>query len=248
MGLTIGLTDDRVNEEKYALYEKWIIEMAGRTDAAVSGNGRPGPVRTIRLTPADGNSALASGCDGVILTGGGDVDPVLYGGDPAHPGLYEVSAVRDSFEIGVLNSCLAARIPVLGICRGLQVANVALGGTLIPDLAEAGYGTHRPAKGGRCEHRVFLAPGTRLGAAAGVTEGMAVSSHHQAAGKVGRGLRVAATSPDGVTEALEAEDGGLLLVQWHPERMEDRGEPLCGGPGKVFLQSISSRKKSNDDL
>ncbi|HLB00115.1 MAG TPA: gamma-glutamyl-gamma-aminobutyrate hydrolase family protein, partial [Bacteroidota bacterium] len=218
--MTIGLTDDRVNDEKYALYVRWITGL---------GEG----IRTVRLTPRDGNGAMAAGCDGVILTGGGDVDPALYGGNTGDQTVYGVSSARDHFEIDILLACVASETPVLGICRGMQLANVALGGTLIPDLEAAGCRAHRPrgsVKGAVCTHDILLPPGTVFRRHLGVERGRVVSSHHQAVGEIGRGLRVAATSDDGVTEALEgdppAASAGLLLVQWHPERAESPDEPL----------------------
>ncbi len=251
MNLTSGLTDDRVNDRKYALYENWLAEMF-TLHHETNGRGPGDTLRTIRLTPGEGNGDRAAECDGILLTGGGDVDPSLYGGDPAHPTLSGVSPERDRFEIDVLQACLRTGIPVLGICRGMQLANVALGGTLIVDLAEAGFDGHRPPKGGRCVHGVDIDPASELRRATGVDQGTVVSSHHQAVAKPGRGLRVTATSPDGVIEALGSGDakdpGGLLLVQWHPERGENRCEPLSSAPGTLLFQSISSRIQSNGKL
>ncbi len=249
--MRIGLTDDRVNDQKYALYEKWLSDIFALRAGAETG-GETGTLETVRLTPGDGNGALAAECDGVVLTGGCDVDPLLYGGDPAHPTLSGVSPARDRFETDVLRSCIRTRTPVLGICRGMQLANVALGGGLIVDLDEAGYGAHRGPKGNRFEHAVGLGPASALRGAAGIGEGRVVSSHHQAVDRVGRGLIVVATSPDGVIEALESDgaagSGDLLLVQWHPEREENRDEPLCGAPGTVFFESIVSKIQSNGKL
>jgi len=251
MTLTIGLTDGRVNEAKYALYEKWLCDMF---DLWVRNNGRGNgdTLRTLRLTPGDKNGALAGDCDGVVLTGGGDVDPQSYGADRTHPTLSGVSLPRDRFEFDILRRCSDSHIPLLGICRGMQLANVALGGTLIVDLEESGYRGHRSEKGGRSEHEILLGEGTALRGLLAVEGGTAVSSHHQAVGKIGRGLHVAATSPDGVIEALESDATtgrpDLLLVQWHPERTANRLEPLCGGPGIVFFQTIASKKNINGKL
>jgi putative glutamine amidotransferase len=246
--ITVGLTDDGVNEGKYALYEEWLREIFD-TRFSVGSPAATGRLEMVRLTPGGGNGALAARCDGIVLTGGGDVDPQLYGGDPGHPTLYGVSRARDQFETDTLTSAIASGRPVLGICRGMQLANVALGGTLITHLDGPGYLTHRPEKGGRCEHSVRLAGGTGLQRLLGVEEGDVVSSHHQAVGNIGGGLRVAATSRDGVVEALESDDGAeILLIQWHPERAAGRRQPLCAGPGILFFQSISSKRQQNGNF
>jgi putative glutamine amidotransferase len=149
--------------------------------------------------------------DGVVLPGGADVDPALYGAEPDEhywPADYDG---QDSFEAGVLAGCLAAGIPLLAICRGLQLLNVCRGGTLVQHL-EPGAVQHKDAV-----HPVAVSAGSLLAAAVG-TETVEVSSyHHQAVGALGDGLRVTATAADGVVEALEVPGSPLLAVQWHPE-------------------------------
>ncbi len=132
-------------------------------------------------------------------------------------------------------------MPVLGICRGMQLTNVAFGGTLIPDIEEAGYAEHRSSvPGAICTHGIVVTPGSslaELGGADGVN-----SSHHQAVLQPGAGLKVIARSPDGIIEAMEPDEPSpfLLLVQWHPERMEDRSSPLAGGVLRMFLHAVQS--------
>ncbi len=228
--MIVGLSDNRVNEEKYLLYEEWL--RAERAD-----------LKTIRLTPGDGNAGSLGRCDALVLTGGGDVDPRMYGGTGSHSTLYEISEERDRFEADLVKSSLDLGIPLLGICRGMQLANVALGGTLITDLEEAGHPAHRTVNGVKCRHEVRLEAGSALAARLGVERAWVTSSHHQAVDRIGSGLKPAARSDDGVVEALEltGPDGGLraILVQWHPERMD--AAPLSAGLRKIFFNSLTAK-------
>jgi putative glutamine amidotransferase len=170
--------------------------------------------------PEDANELLER-VRGLILTGGSDVDPALFG-EARHPATKRVIPERDAFEIALCHEALRRDLPVLAICRGQQVLNVALGGTLFQDIASQVPGAieHR-SEGARWEtsHEVELLPGTRLRAILG-KETLAVNSfHHQAVKQVATGLVVAARSPvDGVIEGLESRRPQFLLgVQWHPE-------------------------------
>lgn len=161
-----------------------------------------------------------AGFDGVVLPGGGDVDPARYGGDPTAP-VYDVNAAQDALDFEIAAAAMAAGIPILGVCRGLQVLNVAFGGTLVEDLPTTAV-DHRPGTD-RCGglewswHPVQLAPGSRLRASAGADQIPVASGHHQAIGVLGAGLAAVATAADGVVEAVEGVDAPVLAVQWHPE-------------------------------
>jgi len=149
--------------------------------------------------------------DGVVLPGGADVAPALYGAEPDEhywPADYDG---QDRYEAQVIDGCLAAGIPLLAICRGLQLLNVCRGGTLIQHLAP-GPVQHKDAV-----HPVAVAEGSLLAAAVGTGTLEVSSYHHQAVGALGEGLQVAATADDGVVEALEVPGSPLLAVQWHPE-------------------------------
>ncbi|MDD7442837.1 MAG: gamma-glutamyl-gamma-aminobutyrate hydrolase family protein [Sutterellaceae bacterium] len=155
---------------------------------------------------------------GAVIAGGPDVSPLLYGEEP-RPGLGKTFWQRDRFEFGIVRHAVAAGKPVLGICRGMQVVNTALGGTLYQDLSEfpGGVGEHAQ-KGDPSDpfHRVETVEGTRLRKALG--ERAAVNSrHHEAVKDVAPGFRVAAAAPDGVIEAIEGETLPVFCVQWHPE-------------------------------
>lgn len=167
-------------------------------------------------------AAIVARCAGLLLTGGEDVDPTRYGAD-RHPATQAPQVERDATEIALLNAARGAGVPVLGICRGIQLINAAFGGTLVQDLP-----TERPsavdhdpnAPMGTRTHRVTVQVGTRLAAAIGGDAEIQVNSyHHQAVDRVAPGLVVNARADDGVIEGVEADDASwwCLAVQWHPE-------------------------------
>jgi len=149
-------------------------------------------------------------CDAMVLLGGGDVNPSRYG-QAEHARLYGVDDFLDGFEITALEHAFARDIPVLAICRGHQVLNVALGGTLIQHLDNTN--DHRDVM-----HTVRVVPGSRVASAMGTLEPDVHSFHHQAIDRIGGGLEVTATAPDGTIEAVELAGASWVVgVQWHPE-------------------------------
>jgi len=166
--------------------------------------------------------AVVSGLDGVLLTGGGDVDPSWYGRQPS-PDLGKVDAEQDSWEMALVGAALAAGIPMLGICRGSQVMNVALGGTLVQHLPDVTTLEHCVKE--RCTvpvHDVRVAGQSRLGTVVGGGWLGVNSLHHQAVEKLGDGLTAVAWAEDGTVEAVESEGPHRMLgVQWHPELLVD---------------------------
>ena len=159
------------------------------------------------------------GLEGVVLTGGGDLDPALYGGE-RHPSVYMIDAERDRTELDLTRKVVAGKLPVLCICRGLQVLNVALGGSLVEHLPDqVGYRiAHRVPPRRPSWHEVHIAPGSRLAGILGTTRTCPASWHHQAVARVAPGLQVAARAPDQTIEALEmSAHPWLVAVQWHPE-------------------------------
>jgi putative glutamine amidotransferase len=170
--------------------------------------------------------------DGLLLTGGGDIDPALYG-HRAHPSTKIVPSERDRFELELARGAMDGDLPFLGICRGEQVMNVAGGGTLIQDIPSevAGALTHSIDAPLRAPaHEVWVSRGSRLWTAmqeqVGDSETLQVNSrHHQAINRVGQGLDVCATAPDGVIEAIEKPRLRFCIgVQWHPENFWRTGE------------------------
>lgn len=163
--------------------------------------------------------------DGVLLPGGCDVDPVLYGEDP-HPMLKVVSAQRDEFEIAVCKAAVERDLPLLGICRGIQVMNVALGGSLIQDIP-AQRNTpvdHRAEDETELRHEIDVHAGTLLAGAMGAGRHPVNSQHHQAIKDLAPGLVVASICPvDGIVEGVELEGKSFAVgVQFHPECLPER--------------------------
>jgi len=208
-----------------------------------------GEVRVLETT-TDLAGAL-KGLDGLLLTGGGDVDPIQYGEaphatyDPAEPG-------RDAFEIGLVTAARQQGLPVLAICRGIQLLNVACGGTLVQDIASQVPGalSHRlevpPHQAMEYAHEVWIDKDSQLAnlmrERLSDTDACEVNSrHHQAIRKLAPGFIVSATAPDGVIEGIEDPNSGFCVgVQWHPENFFRTGEfrPLFEG----FLEASAKTR------
>jgi len=157
-------------------------------------------------------------CSGLLLAGGTDVDPALYGEAPA-PETDAPDTLRDTVEAELIDEALARDLPVLAICRGMQLLNVRLGGSLIQHLPSVARHRRRTPDRGRPAHRVTIQPGTLLASIADVETWEVNSRHHQAVTRLGRGLRVGALDDeDGTIEAIELPERRYVLgVQWHPE-------------------------------
>ncbi len=172
--------------------------------------------------PEAGADEVVAVLDGLVLTGGGDVDPLAYGADPA-PEVGGVDPTRDASERALLEAALRVDLPVLAICRGCQVLNVELGGTLhqhLPDVV--GHLDHRSAPFVFGDVEVETVPGTIAAAVFGTTPTV-LCSHHQAIRALGRGLVQTASTHDGVIEAIELPSARFVLgVQWHPEEQMDQ--------------------------
>jgi putative glutamine amidotransferase len=189
-------------------------------DSYVAPLQRAGGVAVLLAVDARAPLELLDRIDGLLLIGGADIDPAAYGAsrDPATEATYPD---RDGFEIALLGAALERGLPVLGICRGMQLLNVALGGTLEQDLV-AGDGSHphRRVRGtfDGNDHTVSLVPGSLAARSVGEQRHVAHCHHHQAVLDLGSGLVVSGRAEDGVIEAIELADGRWGLgVQWHPE-------------------------------
>jgi putative glutamine amidotransferase len=169
------------------------------------------------VPPGADTDATLGAVDGLIFSGGSDLDPELYG-DAPHPETNGVVRERDDFELGLMRAALERDVPVLAICRGSQVLNVALGGGIeqhVPD--RVGSDVHKQTPGVFAEHDVDVLAGTRLESLLGAKHDVK-SHHHQGFGALGAGLREAARAPDGTVEALEEPSRRFALgVLWHPE-------------------------------
>ena len=178
--------------------------------------------RALLVPPsAEGVEETLDALDGLILSGGADLDPESYGAE-AHPETNGTRPERDNAELVLLEGALARDMPVLAICRGSQVFNVARGGDLVQHLPEVvGHENHKHTPGVFADHGVEILPGTRLGELVG-EHAPVKSHHHQGYGRLGDGLREAARADDGTVEAIEDPSRRFAVgVLWHPEEGED---------------------------
>jgi putative glutamine amidotransferase len=218
--MVVGVTDCGV---KFDNYIRW-LETSGRL------------MQIVKLSAALNNGGQADQCDGVVLTGGGDIHPRFFGRPDAIEEIdaTKVDEYRDEFELKVVERLIRRGAPLFGICRGMQVVNVYQGGDIILDLDKIGKTAHGLVnnpdgivqtgvqENGDRMHPIVVERGSQLNAMVGATRGTINSSHHQAVGRLGKELRSTAWSDDGIIEALEpsgSREGFLLLVQWHPERL-----------------------------
>jgi putative glutamine amidotransferase len=217
IGVSTSVTVDKDPERAYI--------NAAYLNAVQQAGGVPVP-----LPPQLGSAAraeLLKRLDGVLLTGGGDVDPARFG-EPPHPTTAEVSAARDGLEIELTAWAIENRVPLLAVCRGLQVLNVALGGSLHQDIqSELGspLDHSQTVLQGKARslttHPVKVRDGSRLAGILGALEVDVNSFHHQAINRLGRGLKDVAWAPDSIIEGVELGDGARFVigVQWHPEEL-----------------------------
>ncbi len=188
--------------------------------AAVLGAG--GLPLVLPPLPPDMAGELVDQIDGLVLTGGGDLDPSNYGAD-RHPATDLVDPERDAFELALVAVARLRELPVLGICRGAQLLNVAFGGSLHQHLESGPAGPHQQdRRRNEAVHTVDLEPGCLLADLAGTDHLVVNSIHHQGIDRVGETLRVVGTAEDGVVEVLESADRSALAVQWHPECLVSR--------------------------
>jgi len=219
IGVTTSVTVDKIPERAYV------------NSSYLHAVQQAGGVPVVLPPQLSGSSSerLARGLDGLLLTGGGDIDPAVFGEAP-HPTTYEVTPTRDALELWAVRMALARRLPVLAICRGVQVLNVALGGTLFQDVAsepgtEIQHGQQEPRD--QPTHKVHVKAGSRLAETLGTDELEVNSMHHQALKALGAGLVAVAWAPDQIVEGVELTDPSrfVLGVQWHPEELIQHSEP-----------------------
>jgi putative glutamine amidotransferase len=203
-----------------AAWGAWQLEAALVPASYVRAITRAGGVPLL-VPPGAAYEETLESVDGLIFSGGSDLDPELYG-EQAHPETDGWVRERDDFELGLMQAALARDVPLLAICRGSQVLNVALGGDLeqhVPDRVQTNV--HKETPGVFADHDVTVLPGTRLASILGDRNDVK-SHHHQGYGELGSGLREAARAPDGTIEALEDPTRRFTLgVLWHPEEGED---------------------------
>ena len=186
-------------------------------DAVFAAGGEP-----VLLPTGSGTAEVVARLDGLVLAGGADVDPAHYGAPP-DPHTGGLRPDRDATELAVLQAALARDLPLLAICRGMQLLNVTLGGTLVQHLPDVeGTGPHQQAPGVYAQREVRTAPGSELARLLGPSAPVDCH-HHQALDRIADGLTPSAWAEDGVVEGVEAPDRRCCLaVQWHPEASADR--------------------------
>ncbi|HWQ69365.1 MAG TPA: gamma-glutamyl-gamma-aminobutyrate hydrolase family protein [Patescibacteria group bacterium] len=221
----IGITSWHYQDDD----ECWNALLEGYSHAVLEAGGLPLilpiPYTEPVLSPVEGptlTEAYLNAIDGLLLTGGADIHPSFYGQTVLeHCG--EIDEERDRFEVQLVHAARSRDLPLLGICRGLQVLNVALGGSLYQDLSyrKETNPAHQSPREQRGEpvHQVAIAEGSRLAGILGIRELRVTSTHHQIIRDLAPGLTVNAVAPDGVVEGVEGAGRFLLAVHWHPERM-----------------------------
>ncbi|WP_372968391.1 gamma-glutamyl-gamma-aminobutyrate hydrolase family protein [Microbacterium sp.] len=204
----IAVTADRSVQQSAFGPRDSTLQVLSYAEAVVSAGGRPAILPATETIPED----LLDGFDALLLTGGGDLSPEMYGQAPDET-VYGVSPFRDRFETALVRDARERGLPILAICRGLQLINVLRGGTLIQHLD--GHWQTRPSN--EADHEIAVEPTSLLAGIVG--ERMAVNSyHHQAVARLGEGLTVTARAGE-VVEAFEDPSANLIAVQWHPEHL-----------------------------
>ncbi|CAF4194203.1 unnamed protein product, partial [Rotaria magnacalcarata] len=227
-GITVGVTDCA----RYANYERWFLDA-------------PVKVNVIRLSYRLNNVDDAEKCQGVVLSGGEDVDPRRY----KRPDLFgqleltDIDEKRDQFEWEVIARALTLKLPMLGICRGMQLFNVYQGGTLIFDIPTVtNINGHAKVQGMDQRHDIHVVENTLLNQITGCLKGAVNSSHHQCVETLGKNLIVTARAEEPIIEAIQYQNVDeypfYLGVQWHPERMVDQSSPFSYNIRQAFLDYI----------
>lgn len=236
--MTIGLTQTE-NPRKHSYYIDWL-------------KGNDPSINVVTLSVSRDNISAIDHCHALVLSGGVDVDPSVYGSNsneyPNAPAAFDIK--RDQFETAIFKKALELNIPVLGICRGLQLVNCILGGTLKQDLGDdAGNLVHRGSKESDKLHPVRVSKGSLLHELTGSEKGNVNSAHHQAIDRLSEQLAPNCYSEDGLIEGTEWKDKKnhplLLCVQWHPERMNLEGKtpnPFTDRIRDNFIEHIRKHK------
>jgi putative glutamine amidotransferase len=230
MQIIIGITD---TEAYYQNYPLWIKVEEGAIE-----------IKKLTLE----NREDVHLCHGIVLSGGVDSHPKFYNNEninyPNRPEVFDEK--RDLFELDIFRFSFQKKIPLLAICRGMQLVNIALGGDMIQDLEAAGKNNHRKIGGEDGIHEITITKGSLLSEITGNKKGMVNSAHHQAIGSLAEELLVNSWSPDGIIESLEWKDkqdkNFMLGVQWHPERLGNLqpGNPLSQYIRDAFLREVKS--------
>jgi len=212
----IGITMSRIEAGRYQNRPELAVVPQAYIDSVAAAGGTPLLLPNVPGIVSEVMPLLA----GLILIGGPDVTPSVYTRESVHPKTYGLHPIREQVEFGLVQAALEHEVPILGICRGIQVLNVVLGGTLIQDIPDQWPGAlrHDTDHSEAIRHQVTIEPASRLAQIVGGTAIDTNSYHHQAIKEVAPGLIITARAPDGVIEAIEGRDRPFVVgVQWHPE-------------------------------
>lgn len=219
----------------------WVAGIGERYVRAVEGAGGI-PLLIALSEDAEVLDRLYGLCGGLLFAGGGDVEPRHFGAEP-HPNLGTVEPLRDQVELALARRALDERKPMLGICRGVQLLNVALGGTLYQDIpaeldgAADHYASSKLPDRSHAAHAIDLAGDSWLAERLGAATIEVNTFHHQALKEIAPGLRVVGRAPDGVVEAVEGTGAGFIVgVQCHPEELWDRADPRWARVFRMFIE------------
>ena len=236
--MKIGLTYTG-SEEKHQNYINWLI-----------GYDTYSNIDIITLSPELNNAYLLKSLDGLVLSGGVDTYPPLYNGELGYPNAPDVyDEKRDAFEIALFKESQLLQLPVLGVCRGMQLINCILGGNLIQDIGDNKNNIHRFEKNDKA-HGVVTEKDSLLFSITGLERSVVNSAHHQALNRLGEGLMINCLSDDGIIEGIEWMDKTtkpfMLCIQWHPERMYKFQLADTGVSKNIrdqFIEAIKQLKK-----
>ncbi len=239
----IGITPSPQRHERFGDLYAIATTYVGAVEAA-------GGVPLVLPPHRAGLDETLAALDGILFSGGGDIDPARYGDREVHPATYGISAARDEFEFALLDAALRRDLPVLAICRGIQVLNVGLGGTLYQDVADQYPGAlpHRqeltPETRHDPSHTVTAGEGSLLAEVYGQAAIAANSFHHQTLNALGRGLAPVGRTADGTVEAVTAPERRFVLgVQWHPEMMYDAHPEHLRPFARLVAEAVAYRER-----
>ena len=234
----IGITSDIGKENNYKLNKNYV-------NAVIRAGGMP-----IILSVGIENDVkqLSTMLDGLVLTGGGDIDPTLFNEEP-HPSLGTVSPSRDSVEIAMVHEMLSLDKPVLGICRGLQILNVAVGGNMYQDIhsqySRPGLQHAQKSPRNHQSHFVQMVKGSLLESITACNQIKVNSFHHQAVKDVPEPLIISGVASDGIIEAIESTGHTFVLgVEWHPEELSEAGDVVSLRLFDRFIHECKEKRKS----
>jgi putative glutamine amidotransferase len=234
IGITRKGTLSTVQEANHARYRVRVEESGGD------------PIDLLPSIDASFKSIQQDGIQGILFTGGGDLDPLLYG--EQNRASHYIDAERDRFEIELMRGALSADAPVFAICRGFQILNVACGGTLLQDIPTPPYGQHAANDGISAEHTIDVTHGSRLHSLLAKSPIAVNSRHHQAVTRKTLGCSLVATafsSGEDIVEAMERPgEAWVVAVQWHPERIEDKIGNSFQGLFRDFIRAAAERAGS----